>query len=138
MSCFERQMGLEDGYFRSVHQHKPPGNNLKFLKYPTMDVQPDARTPRLYAHTDWGSLTMVFTSSPGLEVRHPKDHSWVHAPVVPNGIVVNVGDALALWTGNRLKSTLHRITWESVSIHSDRYSIVYFVNPNAGMFFCLT
>lgn len=96
-----------------------------------MEERPPNGFQRLYAHTDWGSLTFVFSAKSGLEVKDTKGN-WTHVPVVPGGIVVNVGDALALWTGNMLKSTLHRVTWESVGIDDDRYSIAYFVNPNSG------
>lgn len=130
MSCFATELGYEKDLFLKSHLQKEPGNNLKFIKYPRMEEQGDD-IPRLSEHTDWGSLTFVFTNQGGLEIRDP-NNMWYQIPVVPNGIVVNIGDALSLWTGKALKSTLHRITWENLPMDKDRYSIAYFTNPNYG------
>jgi isopenicillin N synthase-like dioxygenase len=134
MSSFAAELGVDEDFFCKSHLHSEPGNNLKFIKYPRMEEQADG-IPRLSEHTDWGSLTFVFSTQGGLEIRDPKDE-WCHVPVVPGGIVVNIGDALSLWTGKALKSTLHRITWENLSMDNDRYSIAYFVNPNYGTLYC--
>lgn len=53
-------------------------------------------------------------------------------PLVPGAIVVNIGDALLLWTDKALKFTMHRISWANLDVHKDRYSIAFFVNPNYG------
>ncbi|RAH40125.1 uncharacterized protein BO95DRAFT_376297, partial [Aspergillus brunneoviolaceus CBS 621.78] len=60
-----------------------------------------------------GSITLLFTDSPGLKVSDPQDH-WHKVPQLPGGIVINIGDALSVWTGKQLKSTMHRISWEKV------------------------
>ncbi|KAL3493327.1 hypothetical protein BJX62DRAFT_223980 [Aspergillus germanicus] len=130
MSCFAVHMGLPRGFFDASHRQVLPGNTLKLIKYPKMTVQPDSSVvPRLSEHTDWGSLTLLFTQSPGLEVRDP-NNQWHEIPVIPGGIIVNIGDALSLWTGKQLKSTMHRISWEKVPVDRDRYSVPYFVHPN--------
>jgi len=133
MTCFAVSLGLPKSFFLSQHSHSAPGNTLKLIKYPCMQERPDERIPRLSEHTDWGSFTFVFSKTPGLEVRDPSDR-WFHVPVVEGSVVVNIGDALSLWTGKALKSTLHRITWENLPVDKDRYSIAYFVNPNFGEF----
>ena len=131
MSCLAKCMGLDSDYFKSIHQHKEPGDTLKMIKYFRMKERPDSSIPRLAEHTDWGSITFVFTKTPGLEIRDP-NNQWFHVPIVLDGIVVNIGDAMALWTGGALKSVLHRVTWDSVPIGRDRYTIGYFINPNSG------
>lgn len=134
LSCFAVRLGLDKDYFRRYHEHREPGNSLKLIRYPAMEERPSHKVPRLAEHTDWGSITFVFTSQNGLEIRDPDDKDWVRVPVVDDGIVVNIGDALSLWTGKALKSTMHRITWEGLPRDKSRYSIAYFVNPNYGMF----
>ncbi|KAH8892155.1 Clavaminate synthase-like protein [Thozetella sp. PMI_491] len=129
MSGFAKNMGLDEEYFTRIHQHKAPGHTLRCIKYPQLEEQPDSRQPRLSTHTDWGSLTFVFTKQAGLEIQDP-NNDWFHIPVVPDGIVVNIGDALSLWTGKTLKSTLHRITWDNLPRNQDRYSLAYFSQPN--------
>ncbi|GLA85276.1 hypothetical protein AtubIFM56815_009512 [Aspergillus tubingensis] len=128
LSCFATHMDLPGGFFDASHRQVLPGNTLKFIKYPKMTTKPDV-IPRLSEHTDWGSLTLLFTESPGLEVRDP-NNQWHDVPVVPGGVIINIGDALSLWTGKQLKSTMHRISWEKVPMHQDRYSMPYFVHPN--------
>lgn len=130
MSCFAVKLGLEKSYFSSYHQHQDPGNVLKFIKYPRFDEKP-VGVPRLSEHTDWGSITFVSTDRPGLEVRDPSNQ-WYQIPTVPGGLVVNIGDALSLWSKKSLKSTMHRISWENLDTTEDRLSIVYFTHPNNG------
>jgi isopenicillin N synthase-like dioxygenase len=52
-------------------------------------------------------------------------------------IVVNVGDLLARWSNDILRSTLHRVVAPRVSIDDSahapvRQSIAFFCNPNGG------
>lgn len=129
MSCFAVHMGLQRDFFDASHRQVLPGNTFKLIKYPKMDEQPEDYIPRLSEHTDWGSVTLLFTESPGLEVRDPANQ-WHEAPVIPGAITINIGDALSLWSGKQLKSTMHRISWDKVPKSQDRYSMPYFVHPN--------
>ncbi|KAI9925373.1 hypothetical protein MW887_006301 [Aspergillus wentii] len=129
MSCFAVNMGLPGDFFSASHKQELPGNTFKIIKYPKMDKQPEGFIPRLSEHTDWGSVTLLFTESPGLEIRDP-NNQWHEVPVIPGAITINIGDALSLWTGKKLKSTMHRISWDKVPRSQDRYSMPYFVHPN--------
>lgn len=131
LSCFAVCMRLPRDFLAESHQQVLPGNTLKLIKYPKLATQPVSEIPRLSEHTDWGSLTLLFTESPGLELRDPSNQ-WHDVPLVPGGVVVNIGDALSLWTNKELKSTMHRISWKNLPIDRDRYSIPYFVHPNFG------
>ena len=61
-------------------------------------------------HTDAGALALVDREpgSGGLQVR-ALDGCWVDAPYVPGALTVNAGDLLARWTGDRWRSTPHRV-----------------------------
>ncbi|ORY58181.1 uncharacterized protein BCR38DRAFT_448326 [Pseudomassariella vexata] len=125
-------MGLSPSTFIEAHSpHKEPGNALRLIRYHPLAAPPDPKFPRLCEHTDWGTMTFLFATTPGLEVRTPGDKEWVVAPVVEDAIVVNIADGLALWSGKALKSTLHRLSWESVPFDRERYSMAYFINANA-------
>lgn len=57
----------------------------------------------------------------------------------PGTIVVNVGDLLARWSNDVLRSTLHRVvapvakqTNKAESVTPTRQSIAFFCNPNFG------
>jgi len=61
-------------------------------------------------HTDVGTLTLLDrqAGSGELQVR-TVDGEWVDAPFVPGALTVNAGDLLARWTGDRWRSTPHRV-----------------------------
>lgn len=127
-------MDLRSDFFAEAHaSDKEPGNVLRLIRYPALSSPPDPRFPRLGEHTDWGTLTLLFAKTPGLEVRPPGDMGWVPAPVIKDAVIVNIADGLALWSGKLLKSTKHRLSWDSLPYNMHRYSMAYFVNANAGM-----
>ena len=63
---------------------------LRLLHYV---AQPDSElgTPQV-AHTDLGSLTLLFSKSPGLQIMSPKSKEWAFVDPKPNCAIVNVGD----------------------------------------------
>jgi isopenicillin N synthase-like dioxygenase len=65
---------------------------------------------RVSPHTDVGTLTLRDRGPgpDGLQVR-ALDGGWVDAPSVPGALTVNAGDLLARWTGDRWRSTSHRV-----------------------------
>ena len=129
---FATHFGLPPEYFTAAHDdNEGPGSVLRMLHYPKLTEQPDQRFTRLQTHTDWGTLTFVWPRSEGLEVETPAG-KWLPVPLIPNGLVVNIGDALAMWSGQTLKSTLHRISFDSLPIGRDRWSMAYFINANEG------
>ncbi|ETS80346.1 hypothetical protein PFICI_07875 [Pestalotiopsis fici W106-1] len=130
LRTFAQEFGLPSTYFSEAHSDASnPPNVLRMLHYPKFETRPANDIPRIKAHTDWGSITFVFPRSGGLEVETPSGE-WLEVPLVPGGVVVNIGDALHLWSGRALKSTLHRISFDRLPIDQDRWSIAYFVNAN--------
>ena len=88
----------------------------------------DASTVLTDPHTDYGLITLLATDGvAGLEVR-PRDGEWTMVEAPPRSLVVNLGDMLARWTNDRYVSTPHRV---SAPAASDRYSVPFFVNPDA-------
>lgn len=101
-----------------------PTTNLVLMHYPP--TPPDAFG--INPHTDYGFLTMLAQDdSGGLEVQL-LDGSWVEAPPRLDAFVINVGDVLARWTGDRFRSTAHRAT--NPRPDRDRYAVGYFFDPN--------
>ena len=92
---------------------------------------------RAGAHSDYGSLTLLFQRSgqPGLEILTPHS-TWSPVPIWPPGtedlpfppILVNIGDLMEFWTEGMLKSTVHRVVFPQRE-NQDRYSIAYFCHP---------
>ncbi|BCS19885.1 uncharacterized protein APUU_20317A [Aspergillus puulaauensis] len=110
--------------------------HISFLHYPQMAVksQDGKDLQRLNAHTDYGSLTLVFQDNVGgLEVHDGQ----LFRPVTPKTgtIVVNVGDMLEQQSNGRWKSALHQVVGprketmgeglQTSKTVLDRYSIAY-------------
>lgn len=62
----------------------------------------------LAAHSDYGFLTILLQSSPGLEVMHHEDDAWTAVPVIPGALHVHIGDQLEVLSNGRIKSLVHR------------------------------
>jgi hypothetical protein len=92
-------------WFTSRHDQSqgPSGTVFRMLYYPAND-DIDGTDLRAGAHSDFGSLTLLFQlpGQPGLEVKTPEGH-WASVPVDPSNnaasgkalpILVNIGDLL--------------------------------------------
>ncbi|KAF8453858.1 hypothetical protein BGX38DRAFT_1175922 [Terfezia claveryi] len=106
-----------------------------------------SKAVRAGAHTDYGTITLLFQDNAGgLQVRSPSG-VYVDATPIPGTIVVNAGDLLARWSNDQIKSTEHRVVKppsHPVVVHGEdgqteewypaRYSCVYFCNPDFTSF----
>lgn len=86
---------------------------------------------RMGPHNDWGGLTVLYQENHigGLQVRQGKT-DWRDVPAIPRSLVVNIGDLMALWTGGRWVSTMHRVINPERGNTSSRLSIPFFYQPN--------
>ncbi|SCU98298.1 LAFA_0G16952g1_1 [Lachancea sp. 'fantastica'] len=133
-------------------RHRPDeasGCVFRMLRYPLtrndeVDTESYDATIRAGAHTDYGSLTLLFQreGQQGLQLQTGDTHDtqsegWAEVPFVGSQhqgqappLVVNFGDLLSYWTAGVLKSTLHRVKFAPGETRErDRYSIVFFVHP---------
>jgi isopenicillin N synthase-like dioxygenase len=128
LQALELALQLPDSFFTSRH-----GKNffLRLLHYPPFE-QAAANQLRAGEHTDYGTITLLFQepdSIGGLEI-YAQSH-WMSAPVLPNTILVNIGDALQRWTNDRFRSTPHRVVLpENQNPSRSRYSMALFCDPN--------
>ena len=79
------------------------------------------------AHTDYGTLTVLLADpvEAGLQVQDLHGNWQAVAPVA-GGLIVNLGDAMARWTNDRWRSTMHRVVVPAAR----RQSIAFFHNAN--------
>jgi isopenicillin N synthase-like dioxygenase len=103
-------LGLDPGYFVERTRNAPHTFNIN--RYPALSVTgaPLDGQFRVAPHTDWGMLT-ILDRQPGyggLQVQ-TLDGRWADAPYVPGTFTVNIADLLARWTGDRWRSTRHRV-----------------------------
>ncbi|KAI1609771.1 2OG-Fe(II) oxygenase [Exophiala viscosa] len=136
MSAIATGLGLDKTYFLP---HISAGDHcLRLLHYPSVpkSVLTAEGAVRAGAHTDYGTVTLLFQDgSGGLQARTPSGE-YVDVPPIPGAIVINAGDLLQIWTNDVIKSTFHRVvsppdakTTEDGDF-SARYSIAFFSHPD--------
>mmetsp|Transcript_110 Transcript_110/g.288 ORF Transcript_110/g.288 Transcript_110/m.288 type:complete len:187 (-) Transcript_110:113-673(-) len=125
-------LGLEEEYFtpRCDGNHQ----NLRLLRYPRCwNAELGGGRKRINEHTDYGSITLLAQDGiGGLQVRS-RDGEWISVPPIHRSLVVNVADLLMRWSNDTLRSTEHRVVPPAHGSEADvpeRYSIVFFCNPN--------
>jgi isopenicillin N synthase-like dioxygenase len=103
-------LGLDQEFFVSHVLRGPQTFNIN--RYPPMREVGRAQEGqyRVAPHTDWGILTILDRQRGygGLQVQSI-DGSWADAPFVADAFTVNVADLLSRWTGERWRSTRHRV-----------------------------
>ncbi|GLZ44887.1 oxidoreductase [Actinomycetospora sp. NBRC 106375] len=123
-----RALGLEEDFFTRRTRH--PSYTLNVNRYPplTETGEPADGQFRIGAHTDFGTVTVLDreVGAGGLQVDVP-GLGWVDAPHHPGAFTINIGDLLARWTGERWRSTRHRVLPpQDVAPDEDLVSLVYF------------
>ncbi|KAE8158579.1 hypothetical protein BDV40DRAFT_307681 [Aspergillus tamarii] len=81
------------------------------------------------AHTDMGTLTVVFTKNEGLQVFEPQTEQWYYIKPRPGHAVVNVGDSLRFLSNGALASNLHRVVPPANPEGLDKFSCIFFLRP---------
>ncbi|SFT50843.1 isopenicillin N synthase family dioxygenase [Sedimentitalea nanhaiensis] len=104
----------------------PPMALLRGNYYPARPDWAGHKDFGIAAHTDYGCLTLLaMDGAPGLSVRMP-DGTWRDVQAPPGKFVINFGEMLEIWTGGRVKATLHRV----VGGGGERISAPLFLNPS--------
>ncbi|WPG99778.1 putative oxoglutarate/iron-dependent dioxygenase, non-hem dioxygenase domain-containing protein [Acrodontium crateriforme] len=155
---FATALGVDSAWFAARHDRSRgrSGTVFRMLYYPYLEGVEDGVDVRAGAHSDYGSMTLLFQmpGQPGLEIKTPEG-AWAPVPVDPSRgensspesrheaksssaenkddakplpILVNIGDLLEDWTGGLLKSTVHRVIFPQGDA-GDRYSMAYFLHP---------
>ncbi|KAI3446846.1 hypothetical protein Pfo_003511 [Paulownia fortunei] len=57
-----------------------------------------------------------------------KDGQWYRVPIVPNAIVVNVGDQVEIMSNGIFQSPIHRVV---TNPHKERITIAFFCTPDS-------
>ncbi|CDR98781.1 related to gibberellin 20-oxidase [Sporisorium scitamineum] len=136
MSSIAIGLGLDVRFFDDKCNEQ--WHTLRLLHYPSVktDKLKVEGSARAGEHSDYGSITLLFQDSVGgLEAKNPHTGVYHAADPIPGTIVVNVGDLLARWSNDQLRSTLHRVKAPQALNPKDeytptRYSIAFFCNPN--------
>ncbi|GAP91779.1 putative oxoglutarate iron-dependent dioxygenase [Rosellinia necatrix] len=120
------------------------GDHLRFVKY-LPEVTSLERNPHimLIPHTDFGTLTLLYSRQPGLEVMSPSTQAWEPVEPKKEHFLVMVGDALVKFTNGLLHSCLHRVSHFGGLVTSDanettaeKLSLGYFLRPEDDALLC--
>lgn len=124
-------LGLSAQTLPDLHRlMQPSGDQLRFTKA-TMHPMQKQNIPDVSfgAHTDYGSITILFNRLYGLQVLIA-NKDWFYVRPLPGHAILNLGDAMVKLTGGLLKSNVHRVvTAPGLNQVRDRYSVVYFSRP---------
>ena len=130
MRVFALALGVEEHYFDD--KIDKTGAHIRLNKYPRQEAPPVPGQLRSGAHTDYGTLTILFGEDTpgGLQVQGPGG-DWIDVHPEAGSFVVNIGDSMARWTNDRWVSTLHRVV-NPPREHADseRLSVAYFHATN--------
>ncbi|KKK15687.1 hypothetical protein ARAM_006617 [Aspergillus rambellii] len=107
----------------------PAPDIIRLLKYaPSGEGDSEFRVPQT-PHTDLGSLTMLFADSPGLQIRPDGCDEWLYIMPKENHALINLGDAMSLWSGGLFRSVLHRVASLPGKGMNERYSFAFLMRP---------
>lgn len=109
-----------------LQQHRSqPVSQLRLINY-LPSSEPGSDKAAMGAHTDYELLTVLYQSSPGIELLDLHE-GWVTPDLEPGSVLVLVGDALEVFSGGRFTSTMHRV---APGVASGRMSIPFFAAPD--------
>ncbi|MEW9532233.1 isopenicillin N synthase family dioxygenase [Microbispora sp. NPDC049125] len=125
-------LGVESDFFTSRADH--PSYTMNINRYPPLSQvgEPEPGQFRIGPHTDFGTVTVLDRQMGvgGLQV-FTLDGEWIDAPFVPGSFTINIGDLLARWTGDRWRSTRHRVLPPDPSAPDEELiSLIYFYECN--------
>lgn len=132
MRLCARALGVPEDFFSDKFDRHLSALSANY--YPPQLTPPLPGQMRRGPHSDFGGLTILYVEDDlgGLQVC--RDGVWLDVPAVPGTFVVNIGDLMALWTGGRWVSTLHRVVPPERGNRTSRISIPFFYLPNHDVY----
>ena len=127
LSTLSKALSLPNDLKDCHRKDRPSAANMAMLKYLAWGSSEEQIGNM--AHTDMGTLTVVFSKSDGLQAMLPGDDEWSFIQPRAGHAVVNVGDSLRFLSNGALASSLHRVVPPLDSIGKDKFSVIYFLRP---------
>jgi isopenicillin N synthase-like dioxygenase len=128
LTIFAVALDLPETFFTEHTRHPTYTFNINW--YPPISVvgSPEDGQFRIGPHTDFGTVTVLDRQAGvgGLQVC-TADGRWEDAPFDPAAFTINIGDLMARWTGDRWRSTRHRVLPpDSSAPDEDLVSLIFF------------
>ena len=133
LALVQTALGLDDATARA-HTIERTTSTVRLNHYPVGDPVPAGERTGLNPlgevalghHTDPGVLTLLLQDDTGGLQAESRDHGWIDIEPRPGTIVVNLADTLQVWSNDRYRAAVHRVT---PMTDRSRYSIPFFANP---------
>lgn len=112
-------MGLHISAYHLLERCMPNHSENRLNLYPQSSIQTlnSGSTARIWAHTDYGVITLLFQDKVGGLELEDRPNGRVFVPVStergPGGesvLVVNTGDTLQRWTNDIIRAGLHQVS----------------------------
>ncbi len=152
LELLARRLGIPPGQLASRHRLQArSGDHVRLTFGPGDPAEAGREATRTeaetrittFAHTDFGSVTLLFNWLGGLQIDNRADRAatatatataagekWEWVRPVPGHAICNLGDAVREFAGGRVASGRHRVVAApGAQAALDRYSVVYFVRP---------
>ena len=148
LTLVAHRLGLPPSQLHAMHAlRRASGDHVRFVRAPPQPAA-DRRTA-LGAHSDFGSVTVLMNKLGGLQVRLPggiaaeggadgplceveggSGERWAYVRPLPGHAIVNLGDAMVIFSKGLLRSNVHRVVSPpGAQADVERYSLVYFGRP---------
>ncbi|XP_044213148.1 UPF0676 protein C1494.01 isoform X2 [Thunnus albacares] len=126
-------LGLDPEVFLGAHRLIGTDGNattLRSLYYPPVNrEQAKEGQLRCGEHSDYGSITLLFQGSGGLQVLS-RSGEFIDAPSIPGAVLINIADLMQRWTSDHFVSVRHRVLLPPAGDSSTRQSLAFFVQPD--------
>jgi isopenicillin N synthase-like dioxygenase len=128
LNVFNDKLGLPSGTLAALHPLKETSvSEARCIKVPPT---PNSTKIAVGAHTDFGSLSFLSNRLGGLQVFLPGETEWKYVKPLLGHVICNVGDALNIFSGGILKSSIHRVLPPPLEqSFYERWSLVFFTRP---------
>lgn len=126
------RLGLDPEILPNLHRiDRQGGDHARLTWTPPGN---DENTITFGAHTDFGSVTLLFNRLGGLQVLDGVDKEWTYVKPDPECAILNFGDSIVKLLGGRVQSGMHRVvTAPGNQSEIPRVSVVYFARPNGDV-----
>ncbi|KAF7094040.1 hypothetical protein CFC21_096400 [Triticum aestivum] len=117
-------LDLHEGHFVNMFDENA-------LTYARLNYYPNCPKPDhvfgMKPHTDASVITIVFVDDNVSGLQLQKDGVWYNVPIVPNALLVNMGDVMEIMSNGFFKSPIHRVV---TNAEKERLSLVMFYTLN--------
>lgn len=123
-----RLSGIPEALWDNASGGYSSGNGTAFLNFVHYDTSNPGQGLR--PHTDYGFITILDVTAPGLQVKI--NETFVDVPVIPGHLAIHFGEALNFITlhSDRTVGAVEHQVLSQKSVDPIRHGIVYFGNPD--------